>query len=141
MNIEVIALCDAATENQGKLNMLGAFDCIWTAKVPVTHPACAVVLRIRFSRIEEGDHPIRIDVVDEDGKSIVPTLNGNINVKFRNEDEASVANLIINLQGLVLSKYGGYSIDVAVNSRHETSLPFFVRDPQKPAVPPALPAA
>ena len=139
MNIEVIALCDAATESQGKLNLLGAFDCIQAAKIPVTHPACAVVLRMRFTRIEEGDHPIRIDVVDEDGKSIVPTLNGNINVKFRNEDEASVANLIINLQGLVLSKYGGYSIDVAVNGRHEASLPFFVRLPQLPARPPAPP--
>lgn len=133
MNIEILALCDAATENQGKLNLLGAFDCIWSAKVPVTHPACALVLRIRFSRLEEGDHPIRIDVVDADGKSIVPTLNGNVNVKFRNDDEASVANLIINLQGLVLSKYGGYSVDVAVHGRHEGSLPFFVRDSSRPA--------
>ena len=137
MNIEVIALCDAATQDQGKLNLLGTFDCLWVTQVPVTHPACAVVLRIRFSRLEEGNHPIRIEIVDEDGKAIVSALDGNINVNFHNEDEASVANLIINLQGLVLNKYGGYSINVAVHGRHETALPFFVRPSPKPAAPPA----
>ncbi|OGX37875.1 MAG: hypothetical protein A3C36_05400 [Omnitrophica WOR_2 bacterium RIFCSPHIGHO2_02_FULL_52_10] len=34
MQIEIFALCDAATGDMGKLSMLGAFDTIWTTKNP-----------------------------------------------------------------------------------------------------------
>ena len=32
MNIQVAVLCDAATDENGKLNLLGAFDTIYTQK-------------------------------------------------------------------------------------------------------------
>jgi hypothetical protein len=139
MNIEVFAICDAATDTQGKLNLLGAFDSIWAARVPVVHPHCAVALRIRFSRIEEGQHPIRINIVNEDGKNIVPSIDGNLNIKFGTDDESVAANLLINLQGFKLENYGSYSIDVAINGRHEGSLPLFVKRMPTPPGPPAPP--
>ena len=51
MNIEAFLLCDAATGHQGKLNVLGAFDTIYAKQLPVIHPACAIALRIRFTKI------------------------------------------------------------------------------------------
>ena len=50
MNIEAFLLCDAATDQLGKLNILGAFDNIFTKKVPFVHPACTIVARIRFEK-------------------------------------------------------------------------------------------
>ena len=38
MNIQVAVLCDAATEENGKLNLLGAFDTIIAQQIPATHP-------------------------------------------------------------------------------------------------------
>jgi hypothetical protein len=38
MNIQVAVLCDAATDDNGKLNLLGAFDTIYTQQLPATHP-------------------------------------------------------------------------------------------------------
>ena len=35
MRVEVFSLCNAATADAGKLNMLGAFDAIRAAKMPV----------------------------------------------------------------------------------------------------------
>ena len=52
MNIEVFSLCDAATIEGGKLNMLGAFDTIMAEKVPVVHPQCTIALRLRFNASE-----------------------------------------------------------------------------------------
>ena len=52
MYIEVMALCDAATESQGKLNILGTFDTIFTQKLPVMCSHSAVALRVRFNQIE-----------------------------------------------------------------------------------------
>ncbi|WP_407992464.1 DUF6941 family protein, partial [Pontiella sp.] len=66
MKIEVFALCDAATDNHGKLNILGTFDQIYAARVPVSHPACAIALRLRFDKMEEGVHSVKLQLVNPD---------------------------------------------------------------------------
>lgn len=126
MNIEVYSLCDAATNDKGKLNILGAFDTIWTRNIPAIHPQCAVALRMRFDSIERGEHKIAVNFVDLDGKNILPPMNGAINVNFPDEQRSGPANLVLNIQGLKLEKYGEYSIDLAIDGRREGSLPLFV---------------
>jgi hypothetical protein len=123
MNIEAFLLCDAATDQQGKLNVLGAFDNIYAKQVPAKHPACAVAARIRFERIEQGEHSIRIDIIDFDGKSIGPKLDGKISVRVADNADSSVANIILNIQGLELKNFGQYRIDLAIDGRIEASLP------------------
>ena len=127
MEIEIFALCDAATESGGKLNILGAFDTLYARKLPATHPQCAVVLRVRYSRIEAGKHTIRINFVDEDGKAILPSLDGGTDIKFREGQQYAVSNLILNIHNLKLSKEGQYSIDLAVDGKFEKSLPLFLK--------------
>jgi hypothetical protein len=128
MNIEAFLLCDCATDQRGKLNVLGAFDSIYAKKTPIVHPACTVATRIRFERIEEGEHKVSIAVIDEDGKAIVPRLDGNISVKARPDAGSTVVNLILNLQRLKFENYGEYRIDLAIDGKVEGSLPFSVRE-------------
>jgi len=130
MNIEVYSLCDAATNDMGKLNMLGAFDTILASQLPVIHPQCAIALRIRFESIERGEHKVAVTFVDLDGKNIIPPANGAINVDFRDGQRSGSANLILNIQNLKLEKYGEYSIDLAIDGRSEGSLPLFVIQPK-----------
>ena len=54
MTIQIAVLCDAATDYNGKLNLLGTFDTILTSQLPAIHPQCSIALRIAFNRIEEG---------------------------------------------------------------------------------------
>ncbi len=54
MDIQIAILCDAATDNNGKLNILGTFDTIYSAQLPATHPQCSIALRMTFSKGEEG---------------------------------------------------------------------------------------
>ena len=82
MDIEAFLLCDAATDQHGKLNILGAFDRIFAGEVPMTHPACSVAARIRFDRIEEGQHEVRLLMIDQDGKTLGPKLKANANIQF-----------------------------------------------------------
>jgi hypothetical protein len=130
MNIEAFLLCDFASDQHGKLNVVGAFDSIFATKMPTVHPACTVAARIRFERIEEGDHKVRVDVVDEDGKAVVPRLNGEISVHIREDVASSVVNLVLHLQRVKFEKYGQYSINLAIDGKVEGSLPFTVRQPQ-----------
>jgi hypothetical protein len=136
MDIEVFALCDAATDSAGKLNILGVFDCINTRECPVVHPHCAIALRVRFERIEEGNHRIKINFVDADGKSVVQSVDGNIAVRFSGGAHSVCANFVVNVNQLEFQQPGQYSIDLAIDGRHEKSLPvnvILVKGAQPPA--------
>jgi hypothetical protein len=129
MRVEIFSLSDAATADvAGKLNVLGAFDTIWTANMPTVYPQCAIALRIRFESIERGEHRVAVHFVNVDGKHIVPGANGVININFPDGQRSGSANLVLNLQMLKLESYGEYSIDLAVDGRNEASLPLFVRE-------------
>jgi hypothetical protein len=127
VQIEVFSLCDAATTGGGKLNMLGAFDTLWVSKVPAVHPHCTVALRVRFHSSEGGEHNVSVKFIDADGKHIIPATNGVINIDYSGGQKSSSANLILNIQGLKVEKFGEYSIDLAVSGKNMASLPLFVR--------------
>lgn len=126
MNLEVFSLCDAATHDSGKLNILGAFDTIWMPQIPGIHSQCAVALRVRFGALERGEHTIAVSFVDIDGKHIIPTASGTINVNFPDQQRTGSANLILNIHGLKIEKFGEYSIDLAIDGVPLASLPLFV---------------
>jgi hypothetical protein len=130
MQIEIFSLCDAATADTGKLNILGAFDTIWTANVPVIHPQCAIALRIRFENIERGEHRVAVTFVDLDGRHIIPPANGTININFPEQQRSGSANLILNIQMLQLQRLGEYAINLAIDGRQIASLPLFVMQRQ-----------
>ena len=136
MNIDVFVLCDAATEMAGKMNILGTFDTITATALPAVHPHCALALRMRFSRIEEGQHNVRINITDEDGHLVIPSLEGNIAIKFGASDQTAVTNLVLNIDRLKFDRAGEYSIDLAIDGRLEKSLPLYLRLREKPAPPP-----
>jgi hypothetical protein len=136
MDVQVAVLCDAATDYAGKLNLLGTFDTIVTHQLPAVHPQCSVALRIVFSRIEEGSHKVRMNLVDEDGRAVMPGIELPADVVFPNEGNFLSRNFIVNIQHLKFDKAGHYAIDVAIDGRHEASIPLQIRQltpaPAKP---------
>lgn len=133
MRVEIFALCDAATDTHGKLSLLGTFDTLAAASFPTRHVHCAVALRLRFRRIEEGSHRVRLQFADEDGRPMVPPLEGQLDVRCRPDADSASANLVLNLQSLPLERPGRYTIDLAIDGREEASLPLYVV--QAPSVP------
>jgi len=127
MNIEAFVLCDAATDSQGKLNVLGAFDTLFVQNLPAVHPQCAVAARLRWERIEGEDHKIAIHVINQDGKPVIPPLEGNIKVGFPPNESTAVTNIILNIQGLKLESFSEQSVDLVIDSKHEASLPLYVK--------------
>lgn len=128
MEIEAFLLCDCATDQGGKLNILGAFDGIYAKELPVTHPACSIAARIRFEHIEAGDHAARLNIIDQDGNAVGPKLQGTISVRPRAAADSVVVNLILNIQRLKFEKFGRYRIDLAVDGRLAASLSFAVKE-------------
>src|SRR5262245_65894925 len=83
MDIQIAVLCDAATDNNGKLNLLGTFDTIFTSQLPAIHPQCSIALRMTFNKIEEGNHKVKLNFVDEDGKSVMPHIEMPVDVQVQ----------------------------------------------------------
>jgi hypothetical protein len=127
MDVQIAVLCDAATDYSGKLNLLGTFDTIVTHQLPAIHPQCSVALRLVFSRIEEGPHRVRMNLVDEDGRSIMPSIELPADVRFPPDGNFLSRNFIVNIQQLKFEKAGHYALDLAVDGRHEASIPLQVR--------------
>ena len=130
MKVEIFTLCDAATVDAGgKLNILGSFDRLNAKQVPVIHPQCSLAIKLRFERVEEGKKRLRIAFVDSDGAAVMPTLDAATEVRFQGNDSTSTVSLALNIQQLKLPRFGEYSIDLAVDDRHESSIPLFVPPP------------
>lgn len=139
MNLEAFLICDAATDNAGKLNLLGAFDSVFLNDVPATHPHCAVVLRLRFDKSEAGEHTITLHLIDEDGKHAIQPLEGRLRV-HGNMNATATSNLILNMQGLKLTRFGEMAFHLQIDGKPVGSLPLYVRKLAPPA-PPATPPA
>ena len=130
MKIETFLLCDAATTEFGKLYVLGAFDTVWVDTFPATFPHCAVAARIRFDAIEKGTHTVKINIVNQDGKSLIPPLNAPMNIGIPAGQPSILSNIILDLQGLKFDKPEIFSVDLALENSKEASIPLFVRKRQ-----------
>jgi len=136
MNIQVAVLCDAATDDNGKLNLLGAFDTIYTQQLPAVHPQCSIALRVTFGNEDEGSHTLRLSFVDADGKSIMPGIDMPVEVSLPGDSLFSTRNFIVNIQQLKFQNPGLYSIDMALNDQPQASIPLLVKQHAKPATAP-----
>ena len=137
MDIQVAVLCDAATEYNLKLNILGTFDTIYTAQLPAVHPQCSIALRMTFNKVEEGAHKVKLNFVDEDGKLVMPSIDIPLEVAVPDETIFISRNFIVNIQQLKFEKPGLYAIDIAMDGRQEGTIPLLVKQmPAQPERPP-----
>lgn len=125
MQIEAFLLADSASDYQGKLCLLGAFDTIAAKQLPVTHRHAAVVVRLRFEQIEQGRHTVKLVLIDADGKSLVD-LDGEVNVGFPAERDSAAVNLLLNMNDLKFGSFGTYNFDLAIDGQMRAQLPVYV---------------
>lgn len=128
MKIEVFTLCDAATDNRGKLNILGTFDQIYAVSMPIVHPACAIALRIRFDKMEEGIHRVNIQLVDPDGRPVFQPMEGEVQSRMAEDVDSVAVNLILNFQHVKFAAFADYQVNLAIDDVSMASLPLRVRE-------------
>lgn len=124
MQVDYLVLADAAAASEGKHYIHGAgWDTLFVASFPVLHPLVSVAVRLRVPWTETNQpHTIELDVVDEDGRSILPdppgTMNGTIDVgrpPYLREGTDQVFPLVMNIQGLRFSQAGTYAVLLRVD--------------------------
>ena len=134
MNIQVAVLCDAATDDNGKLNLLGSFDTIYARELPAIHPQCAVALRVTFLSGDEGKRLLKLNFVDADGRAIMPPIEIPVEVSLPEDMHFGTRNFIINIQQLKFDLPGLYSVDLTLDGQPNASIPLRVKHvPPTPA--------
>lgn len=128
MKIEIFCLCDAATDNRGKLNILGTFDQIFSPKMPMVHPSCAIAIRMRFDKVEEGEHALKIQLVNPDGLPILPPMEGKVHPRMGADTSSIAINVILNFQHLKFEEFAEYQLNLSLDNQSITTLPLRVRE-------------
>jgi hypothetical protein len=126
MELLVATLCDTAVENQGKLNVLGAFDAIIAQGFPARF-ACNLALRFSFTAEDHGSHKFAIVLVDESEPAPAnPPEESDMQVNMPPGTTGfSTQNLITPLQGTV-AKAGIYHFDIRFGGKVLVRVPLRV---------------
>ena len=128
MNIQVAVLCDAATNDNEKLSLLGAFDTIYAPQMPAVHPQCAVALRITFFAGDEGQRQLTLNFINADGRSIMPNFpTVPVDVRLPEDVHFVSRNFIVNFQNLQFNEAGLYSVDVRLDGKSHATIPLSVK--------------
>lgn len=136
MKIEVAAICDAATDQSGKLNMLGVFDYI-EAELPIVIPRCSAVFRVRYTRSEVSPHDLKVTITNTlDGKELIPPIRSSVNfLPIPDSMDSAAVNLILNMNRMRVMDGGKYQLRLRIDEvLLEAILPIYVRDltPREP---------
>jgi len=130
--VDFAFICDYA-EVSNKINALGiGFDTIFATKVPIKHRSFTLVFKLRANIVEAGEKNIRISLIDEDGKNIIPDMNAKIAINRPPEGLESKAQIAIGFDNVEFPKYGSYSLHVVVEGTDMISIPIRVSPPPRP---------
>lgn len=125
MEIEIFTLCDYATDNAGKLTIVGTFDNITTPSLPVMQQL-GIAIRLRFSGNQAGNHAMELKITDPN-KGAIGNINGNLNVAPPAEPLTYTSiNMALNL-GIEIKTKGVYKIEFHLDNEFQSGLSFLVR--------------
>ena len=76
---------------------------------------------------DEGDHKLRLNFVDADGRAIMPSVDIPVQVVLPGDSLFGTRNFIVNIQQLKFENPGLYSIDVRLDDQSQTNVPLLVK--------------
>lgn len=123
MEVLSALVCDSASDYQGKLCILGAFDTIMASDYPVVHPTCSIALRMLFRPQDEGRHQFDVLMIDSDGHQMLPPLRHELVIELPPDMYFTSVNLVFNIQGLAFQTAGQYSFDVRMDDKIIARIP------------------
>jgi hypothetical protein len=127
MELISASLCDFASDYQGKLCVLGAFDTIGAKQYPAVHPQCSVALRLLLREEDRGSHKLQVFFINPDGQYLIPAAqspNIDFDVPALPPEAFFLSrNFVLHFQGLPLPQPGQYEIRVLIDGKMISTLP------------------
>jgi hypothetical protein len=127
MQVKIALLADSANiSREGKLNILGVFDTIYTHQFPTTHPHMHLVLRFSASPQEAGRAcALEVQLVAQDGR-VVFGITGSLGVPHVEPGEMVGVDHVLAFANLVFAEAGRYAFRITVDGVEAASVPLRV---------------
>ncbi len=135
MDLDYLVVADAAVASGGKHYIHGAgWDMLWASSFPIQHPLLAVAVRLRVPWHDTNQpHAVEVDVVDADGRSILPAPPGPLTGTMTTgrpphlaAGSDQVAVLTFNIAGLQFSGPGMFAVVFRLDGQEVGRSPFTV---------------
>ena len=118
MKVTLALIADYANvTKEGKLNVMGIFDRIWSENFPARHTSMHLVMGFEASRVEsENKFTVEVFLVDADGQKILG-LKGPLAFDKSGKEPGDTIkrSQILALKDIIFPKPGNYSFDILVN--------------------------
>lgn len=118
MKIQMLITADYASIDQasGKLNILGAFNRIWSKVFPAIHQRMVVVVKLVASDPTErtDDRPLEVTLYDADGLALFQ-VSGMVRLPIDNRGIRQDADVLLEINGLEFPHAGTYEFVVRVD--------------------------
>ena len=127
MEVKLALLADGANvSREGKLNLFGIFDTIFSRTFPTTHPQMQLVLRFEADPAEAGSRrDVEVQFVSADGR-VLFRLPGAMTVQQRVAGDRVRMDQILTLNNVQLEQPGRYRFHVVVDGEVAAVLPLHV---------------
>lgn len=133
LTISLATIADAANiSREGKLNITGIFGNINAVSFPAQHPWMVLVFVINGDRSDaESEHKLKVDLIDEDGTLLIPSITGTI--KFGATPASGIihAPQIIQLSNVQFKQAGRHEFKIILNGEVRASVPVDVTQHKK----------
>ena len=123
LRVEMFTLCEGATEQEGRLSLVGTYESISAACFPCVVPQITVVLRVRFWPHEGCLHAFRLVLTSPDGNPLGVMLETMAALQSSHDHRSTACNLIARLQNMEIEAPGEHTFDFYVDDRLEGRLP------------------
>lgn len=131
MEIASAMLADMASVENGKLFIHGGgWSVVNTTELPVTHSSLtlALIFRVEYNEALE-DHPVTIDLLDEDDTALGPRVEGVIRVGHPPGTRPGTPSFVpqaLRFNMIRFESEGGYRFRVSAGEEELASVPFRV---------------
>lgn len=125
MQLDIFTICDAATFDGHKLNILGTFDMIVASTLPCIHDSFSVASRVRFTLEDGKHHTLGLHCVDEDGKIIDSSEPATFELLFE-RNFTDTYSLIWNIRHREFLATAEYHFELRVDDKILAEIPFYI---------------
>jgi hypothetical protein len=132
MHLSFALFADGANLSQeGKLNILGVFDAMQVATFPSVHPRAHLVVRLKGTRADIGQHRVAFSWKNSEGNELW-TSNGQLDIGAPPPAVTEIDLPLIAPIDLPLDIPGAYTMAILIDGERQGELRVHVRDAATP---------
>jgi hypothetical protein len=117
---------------EGKLNVMGIFNDIYSFNFPARHSSMHLVCKLGAELGEYGQtRDFTVKLLDDDGNQIMD-VSGQFQIPKGERGRKPEVNIILELKDVVFPKSGSYQFVILVDRDHKGELSLYVNQLEQP---------